>query len=369
MKRWDRLSVLAACVAVACSLTIGTGVRAQARVYRQIALIQLPGVPPPSGVFVYDISWVDPGTHRYYLADRTNKGIDVVDTMANRFLYRLAQGQFVGFTGKTDTSGPNGVLLIADQQIAWAGDGHSRVQVVDARTGLVLATISTGTTANRADELSYDPVDHLIAIANNADDPPFLTFISTTDRRVVGKIVYPDATDGLEASVYDPKSGMFYLSVPETKAEPGGRIDRIDPKAMRISASYPLSNCHPAGLTVGPRQELMIGCDGISAGWHAQSLIIDSRDGHVVATITQAGGSDQVWYNPGDNHYYLAARNMTATGMKGGPPTPVLGVVAAATNLWIENLPTGTNAHSVAADPTNNRVFVPVPTGIAVFSR
>lgn len=369
MKRWGRFSTLVICLAVAFSLLIGVRGQAQGGPYRQIALIQVPGVPVPSGVFSFDISWVDPATHRYYLADRSNNGIDVIDTVAMRFLYRMAQKQFIGFTGKNDTSGPDGILIIPDQHVAWVGDGRSRVKVIGLRSGLVQATISTGTTNNRADELAYDPVDHLIAIANNADEPPFVTFISTTDRRVAGKIVYTDATDGIEQAVYEPTSGMFFLSVPETKANPGGRIDRIDPKSMKIVASYPVSNCHPGGLTVGPRQELLIGCSDIYAGAHAVSIVIDSKDGHVVSTITQVGASDEVWYNPGDNHYYLAARNMTATGMKGGPVTPVLGIIDAATNQWIQNLPTGNAAHSVAADPSNNRIFVPVPNGIAVFAK
>jgi len=369
MKRWGRFSALAICLAVALSLLIRLSSQAQGQVYRQIALIQVPGVPPQSGVFSFDISWVDPGTHRYFLADRTNNGIDVVDTTTNRFLYRMAQGQFVGFTGKNDTSGPDGILVIAEQHVAWVGDGRSRVKVIDLRSGLVLATIPTGTTPNRADELAYDPVDHLIVVANNADDPPFITFISTTDRRAVGKIAYSDATDGIEQAVYEPASGMFYLSVPETKANPGGRVDKIDPKTMKIVASYPVDNCHPGGLTVGPQQRLLIGCSAIYAGAHAQSIVIDSKDGHVVAVITQVGASDEVWYNPGDNHYYLAARNMTANGTKGGPLTPVLGIVDAATNQWIQNLPTGAAAHSVAVDRTNNRIFVPVPNGIAVFSQ
>lgn len=369
MKRWGRFSILAICLAAAFSLLIGLRGQAQGQAYRQIALIQVPGIPVPSGAWSFDISWVDPAAHRYYLGDRSGNGVDVVDTMTNRFLYRLAQGQFVGFTGKNDTSGPDGVLVIPELQQAWVGDGKSRIKVIDLRSGLVVATISTGTTNNRADELAYDPVDHLILMANNADDPPFITFISTTDRRAVGKIVYNDATDGIEQSAYEPKSGMLYLSVPETKANPGGRIDRIDPKTMKIVASYPVSNCHPGGLTVGPRQELLIGCSEIYAGAHAVSIIIDSRDGHVVSTITQVGASDEVWYNPGDNHYYLAARGMTATGMKGGPVTPVLGIIDAATNQWIQNLPTGPAAHSVAADSANNRIYVPVPNGIAVFSK
>lgn len=369
MKRWGRMSALAICLAVAVSLMFGLNGQAQNAAYRQIALIQVPGIPPQSGSFSYDISWVDPATHRYYLADRTGNGIDVVDTQANRFLFRMAQGQFVGFTGKTDTSGPDGVLVIPDQQTVWVGDGNSRVKVIDLRTGLVVSTISTGTTKNRADELAYDPVDHLVVVANNADDPPFVTFISTTDRRAVGKIVYDDATDGIEQAVFEPRSGMFYISVPETKAEPGGRVDRIDPKTMKIAARFPVSNCHPGGLTAGPNQQLLIGCSAIYAEAHAQSVIIDARDGHVVTAVQEVGASDEVWYNPGDNHYYLAARAMTANGMKGGAVTPVLGIIDASTNRWIQNLPTGAGAHSVAVDSSNNRIFVPVPNGIAVFSR
>ena len=101
----------------------------------------------------------------------------------------------------------------------------------------------------RADEGCYDPVDKLAAFVNNADDPPFVTFISTTDRRAVGKIVYEDATDGVEQPVYEPRSGMFYISVPETKAEPGGRIDPADVETewtARRRDARQLDECHLA---------------------------------------------------------------------------------------------------------------------------
>lgn len=39
-----------------------------------------------------------------------------------------------------------------------------------------------------------------------------------------------------------------------------------------------------------------------------------------------------------------------------------------ATFGWIENVPTAKNAHSVAADPKNNQVFVPLTNqGIGVY--
>jgi len=64
------------------------------------------------------------------------------------------------------------------------------------------------------------------------------------------------------------------------------------------------------------------------------------------------GGADEVWFNEGDNRFYVAARD--------NPGGPVLGVIDAVTNTWIENVSTAFNAHSVAADRKNNHIFVPL---------
>src|SRR5215472_18697084 len=68
--------------------------------------------------------------------------------------------------------------------------------------------------------------------------------------------------------------------------------------------------------------------------------------------ITQVGGADEVWFNEGDRRFYVAARD--------NPGGPVLGVIDAVTNSWIENVSTAFNAHSVAADRVNNHIFVPL---------
>jgi hypothetical protein len=121
----------------------------------------------------------------------------------------------------------------------------------------------------------------------------------------------------------------------------------------------------PHGLTLGPSQNLLVGC---SSGAKLNSYIM-TTSGNVVATIGQVGGSDEVWYNPGDNRYYLAANRMTADGTSSGAPAPVLGIVDAATNQWIANVPTAGNPHSVAVDPQTNHAVVPIgDVGIAIFA-
>ena len=75
----------------------------------------------------------------------------------------------------------------------------------------------------------------------------------------------------------------------------------------------------------------------------------------LLATINQVGGVDEIWYNPGDNKYYLAARDM--------PNGSQMGVIDAATNTWLQNVPTNSNSHSIAVDPSNNHAFVPMQSG------
>jgi len=333
--------------------------------YRQIALISIPGAPLNS----FDISWVDRSSQTYYLADRSNKGIDILNARNNTFVSRI--GGFVGFTGSNETSGPNGAVVVHPRHELWAGDGNSTVKVIDLQTGQIVKSISTGGT-KRADELAFDQKDDVILVANDADETPFVTFISEKERTVLGHISFPDATNGLEQPVWDPVTHLFYMSVPQIGADPlRGGIAVMDPRSRSLRTVFPVASCQPAGLALGPHQHLLVGCsqDAIAAGAHAQTIVMNARDGATVATITQVGGSDEVWFNPGDDRYYLAARGMTSNGLSSGTPTPVLGVIDAEDNEWITNIPTGPNAHSVAADPINNHIFVPLRgKGVAVFA-
>jgi DNA-binding beta-propeller fold protein YncE len=320
---------------------------------RRISTITLPGKPLAS----FDISWVDQETETYLFADRSNAGVDIIDARTSTFRTRVTG--FAGPSTSNDTAGPNGVLAIHgdDSFEAWAGDGDSTVKVIDlnATPPRIVDTISTGGTA-RADEMAFDPRDRLLLVANDADSPPFITFISTVSHELVGPpIKFPRATNGLEQSVWDPATRLFYLSVPELDGNPAtGEIAVIDPRKHAVVDHFPVSECEPAGLVLGPHQNLLVGCsqDAIAAGFPAKTLVLHAPDGRLVATITETGGSDEVWFNRGDGRYYLAAR-----GLK----PPALGVIDARTNRFIENVrPTSSNAHSVAADSENNHIFVPL---------
>src|SRR2546427_9543826 len=86
---------------------------------RLLATIEVPGAPLES----FDISWVDPATHTYYLADRSNGGVDVIDTRAHRFVRRI--GGVVGGRGEKAGAGPGGMGLGPQRHQVWGGGGGS----------------------------------------------------------------------------------------------------------------------------------------------------------------------------------------------------------------------------------------------------
>lgn len=317
---------------------------------RRIDTLHMPGRPLTS----FDASVVNENGSVYALADRSNRGVDLFDANSDRFLGRVPG--FTGFNPKQGSAfaGPNGIVAVGSDQI-WAGNGNSTVKIIDTASRRVIGTVSTGGTA-RVDEMTYDSHDHLVIVANNADKPPFLTFISTLGaHKVLGRTTLAQATDGLEQPLWEPAHDLVYVAVPEVDGLPAqGGIAVIDVDTRKLLRMIPVQQCVPAGLALGPNEQALAGCsdDAIAAGFPAKSLILDLWSGKVVSTIHQVGGSDEVWFDKQQDRYYLAA--------VANPGGPVLGIIDARDGRWIANLPTGPHAHSVAADPVNGRVFVPI---------
>src|SRR6266436_3878687 len=90
-----------------------------------LSVIKVPGNPVTSA----DISWADPVTERYYFADRSNFGVEVIDAEKDVWVGRvkgmagpLPSG---GGTSTTNGPGPNGVVVTPQKRL-WAGDGKDR---------------------------------------------------------------------------------------------------------------------------------------------------------------------------------------------------------------------------------------------------
>src|ERR1700738_2798189 len=126
---------------------------------RLLTTVPIPGTTANTTggkMYVFDISFVDQTTQTYYLADRSNAVVDVVNARTNQLISQIkAKPAFKGFTGSNATSGPNGV--VAAFPWLFVSDANSRVVTIDLRNGKTVADVSTnGAPGLRADELAYD---------------------------------------------------------------------------------------------------------------------------------------------------------------------------------------------------------------------
>jgi hypothetical protein len=373
-----------------------------------VTAIAIPGNPLRS----FDISFVNQDRGEYYFSDRSNSGVQVIGT--HDLKWKRTLGGFVGVAltpaGAVDNnhSGPDGVT--AHGRWVYAGDGNSTLKVFDLQASPLAAlkqSIATGGTT-RVDEMALTSDGRLLLAANNAEDPPFGTLFAANGDddqshvKILTKITVDPAIVpagfglSFEQPSWDPRTQRFYNSMPIIANNPAGcnfnpaagpitcdgGLLVIDPARLSspnvvLGAFDPHTNtgvialkkCGPNGSTVGPHDNLLLGCTPQNNPSDVISLIINatSKQQTPVAHIT---GSDEVWYNAGDNRYYAAAnRDCTVPGTPcpaATQQTPVLGVIDAETNTIIEKVPQSANSHSVAADADKNFIFVPQVAPVAV---
>jgi hypothetical protein len=170
------------------------------------------------------------------------------------------------------------------------------------------------------------------------------------------------APAGLGAMTWNPNTGYLLQANENSIAITNiGTIDVIDPRLGNpngpvVINTFVMPNCMPTSIVQGPGNNFLVGCaDHDGEAFPPNEYIINGTTGQIITEITNVGGVDETWYNPGDNRYYLAARDM--------PNGAVMGVIDAASNNWLVNVTTNSNSHSVAVDANTNHAFVPMQSG------
>jgi len=360
-------------------------------------------IGPPPATSAFDISFVKNDIGAYILADRTNNAVDLFNASALTFTGAIGSGGFVGAGPQTPTclashacGGPNGVLIDNNNHV-WAGDGPAsgcsttacacpsgnttssmvKEYALAPSTGATgrLACLDTGGNF-RADEMAFDPRDNLLIVANDADG--FLSLISTSGTpRIVDQFFYADNDigksasssglstpgGGIEQPVWNPQQGFFYLALPQGTTV--GRVDVFNPKGGKLAflRSLDVTGCNdgPSGLAIDTSHELLGACSNGAA-------LINARNGNtsIIGRDATTGGSDEIWFDPGSNAWYLSAGR--APGQSGRQA-----VVSATPDHTVTDVThAGCCGHSVAAyTASSSQTFIFDPnsagTGISVF--
>jgi hypothetical protein len=350
----------------------------------------VPGITATTN-FSFDLGIVSDG--KYYLTDRNNQAVDVIDlkTFAITQIKGSGENAFAGCApnpncagANNGISGPDGIDAINGTNFIFVGDVNN-VRVIDKTTNTVVRSIRVGTTGNRADEGCYDPEDQIYMISSPDADTPFASFISPTTMSVLATVLWTEPgsstpAGGNEQCRYDPGSKSFIVNNDATVANPHGEVDVIPAASIKALAPgtttnifslpgikrFPLGNCDPTGLALGPGTDMAVECRPGDKGVALTLKIMDRTNGTVLATLP-AGGGDQTVYDARTNKYYVAGSRWHASGVNdlgGGCSAtnlcnPTLFVVDAATRTIVGATKTGNNAHSVAVDPLTGFVLVP----------
>jgi hypothetical protein len=374
----------------------------------QFAAKTIVSLPHGEILSAFDISWVDKTSHTLAVAASRVTGsggnvgeIVIVDTQKNIVTKEIKSAQFpfagaCSFPGRNTISGPNGVITIEKGRNTdiWAGDGPvpkassvaklcvptnppnptaadiaqpSSVKVFDLETGGLKKVISTGG-IGRADELCFNPVSDVVLIANDETFDNFITFIGEDSYNVLQKIKF-DGTDtnagidpetgkpiqanGIEQCIFNPRDGKFYLNIPNTvkgsnASAPGVTLVISGHAPFHVEKIFdfskaPLSTTGctgSTGIALGPGNQLAFSC----------GLIIDDQTGNPIANFPTEGGADEMWYNPGNNHYFFADSTPAKLGVVDAGPPPTADSLAS----------TAVGSHSVAADSIKNQTYVPI---------
>lgn len=313
-----------------------------------ICTIEVPGNP----LLSTGKSWVDQRTGTYYLADRSNAGLHVIDIERHKWV-----GLIPGFEG---ADGANGVgpssITEGRRRRLWVSDGNSMVRLVDQRRRRVVASVSTaidecGDACDRTNEIAYDSRHDIVLVSNPSPDGTdgYLTFISGRyPYGILGHLSLGPGT--LEGHIWVPQLNRFLVPMQNPPGRPPF-IAVVNPKTREVEdeREYDCAAI-PGTFNTGGNNNLMLGLrNHLLAQICGVPIIMDVRTGDILNVVTEIGTGDQDWYNPGDQNFYVFGQAPPGAGAA----TQSLGVIDARRATWLQNVPLFRGAYPAAWARTN----------------
>ena len=215
----------------------------------------------------WDYLTSDPGAHRLYIA-RGNR-VQVVDTSSGKLIAEIGGLQ-----------GVHGVALDSGGKYGYISDGKAgMVRVFDRATLKVTDSIVA---EKNPDAILFDPATKRVFAFNGRSNSA--TALDTRSNRMLATIPLPGKPEFAQAD----GAGNIYVNL-----EDKNQIERIDSKSLKTTATWPIAPCNsPSGLAIDrANHRLFSVCD------NQKMVVLDSRNGHVVATPAIGSGPDSTRYD------------------------------------------------------------------------
>ncbi len=362
----SRLTAYASLVVLSATLTWGQGFPKSGLVYLQT--IPIPGWASPTGNGNVDLMGYNPVTRMMYLADRTNKGIDVIDTHTNSVVGLIPVPGIA-----TCGACPNGPLVAIDFQQLVVTDGLQSVYVWDLRAPQAqpdkyTLPVSFGQVT---DGIDYDPINQTVYVVTDAP-PEYLIGINLAQKKIVSQTPLPVSADLIKFNSID---GKIYIAAEDADGDNNSAAAGVyayDPATDKLTLVSKVGPpCPGHGIDIDPISNIAVmGCFGGTGD--KGDVAVNLTTGALLTTFTDVGGTDAVVFNPNNRRFYASGALGTATtsGCPGALPgffgatVPILGVVDAtgpASNpVRFDGAACIGGGHIVGVDPITNFVYVPV---------
>ena len=280
----------------------------------------------------YDVVVADQPGQRLYLADRTAKGVDVVD---------ISSPQPVFVSTIPLTAAPHGLALDTASHRLFAALGNGAVAVIDTgprSSNQVVANI-------QVDSSSLDLIDYSAQTDSLYVGSDRTVLVVDAARAQVTKRITTAMAVGQPR--YDPADGMVYATVSGTDS-----LVQINPATGFVTRSYVIAKCRPNGVGINPARQLaLVSCGGSIA-------LVNLESGAQRVTRVVQGG-DVVTYEAAADRFVVASPHDMDESAIG---------VFAGDGSFIGSVPATSSAHAAAFDSAHGLVYAPGPVGLMSFA-
>ena len=275
---------------------------------------------PIGGEGGWDYLSIDPDAHRLYVSHATK--IVVIDLKSNQIVGEI-----------TNTPGAHGIALAPKLGLGVTSNGReNKAGIVDLKT---LETLSKVDTSEGPDGMTYNPAmreAYLFCGEANA-----ATVVDVKGQKVVATIPLAGRPEFAQA---DPRSNRVYDNL-----EDQSEVAVIDGAAHTVVTNWPIAPGESAsGMAIDVKNHrLFIGCH------NGMMVMMDSRDGRVVAKVPIGQGVDANAFDPKTKLAFASCGDGTTTIAHEDSPDKL---------TVVQLLQTQRGARTMALDPVTHNIYL-----------
>ncbi|GGH19094.1 hypothetical protein GCM10007036_21740 [Alsobacter metallidurans] len=299
-------------------------------------------IPVASGTAAFDYITFDAQGQRVFVGHRKD-GLQVVD---------VKTGALLATVPGTPAASSNGAVLIPELDLGVSNNENGTL------TPFKLSTLQVGEPVKLGEELDtshYDPYTKRLFVNMSADaSGSEIAVLETPSLRKIGSIKL--ASKKLEHAAFD-EAGTMFLAARDLDL-----VYRIDTTAMTATAQWPTTNCGQANSTAYDvaNKRLFVACRG-NDKIKPSLIVIDAGTGAVGFKAEIGGGNDGLVFDPKTKRIF-AANGLSAN-------LNVFEQVSADDYRPVEALGTRAMVKVLAYDPEEQKLYSMTAEGAADFSK